>query len=389
MGATTPTPPRSAAAVPPSSALSWPLLAVGLFAAYLLTMLLLILVDNRPLLQWWNENDPQGRYRRCLNIPNFLTQTQGNGALNWLQKLFLADEEALSSAQTRFLSGILFPYQRYTYEGKQYGVLTPRHLCESILFTEGDGDEAFAAWLASTDPPRRSSVELTIKGNPDGTDAELTQDPDGNWGVYPGVDDRNSWRLLISYWLNGKGGPYVWTWAQDDRDFWQLRSDPARLPPGKGLLDEWFSPKHGSNFLARYAVLPTSPLVVYFVNDKYSYEGLEVDAQAFKNLVGARGGIAGGWIGLMKGMPSDVGMDHFCNFLFTSVDAARQPPPKPPCPATTRVASAAKAGVVGAVPTLTMLAFGLSGAAVPLVVAAAALMGGLASWDNYAGTAAC
>ena len=79
-------------------------------------------------------------------------------------------------------------------------------------------------------------------------------------------------------------------------------------------------------------IFPDAPFVLYFCSNKYSTEGMKIDAEAFNNLLGGSGGVnAGGWVGFLNGLGgSNYNLDQYINLIRTITDY-KLPPTPPPC----------------------------------------------------------
>jgi hypothetical protein len=239
----------------------------------------------------------------------------------------------LNINQTRFVTGYLFPYLSYVMDNKQGGLLVPRHLCESVLLKQEDGDELFNNWFSKMS---RNGKPITEDGDPlnytqdapiinkDGaTTYQYTLSPSDSYNVYPSPGDMLGWSGLILEWLGPKG---QWCFKENaDRLLVPHPVDPDMKDP----FQYWFmnGSGRGDNFLARMGILPTAPIIVYFCNNKYSVNGMPVDAQALQNLFAPSGPNAGGWIGFLNGANNEE-LDWYLNYIKTGVDDP--PVPTPP-----------------------------------------------------------
>jgi hypothetical protein len=238
----------------PATTSSFPLivaLTVGLLLVYLAGQLLTIFLQNRPLLEWWGH--AHGQYARYLNFWHLLTRRQGSSLLYAIQGMFLSpDQSQITLAQERFILGSLLRYQLYTDErGKQHGILTPRHLCESILPQQGDGDEGFDTWIKGQRLDDTCQLRYVAKEGTTGQSQApftyyVTGTPNGNScrGVYPAQGDRESWKGLVQMWLNGgrRGAAMsldqmTWAWHMEG-DIW--KPFLLRNTDGTKALSNWW-----------------------------------------------------------------------------------------------------------------------------------------------------
>ena len=87
----------------------------------------------------------------------------------------------------------------------------------------------------------------------------------------------------------------------------------------------WFGPDNksppGDNWISRMGLPYNTPLIIGYVNNQYSIEGVIMDPQAFQNLVGGvSGDIAGGWVGYAQGLGEQISSDALNNIIKTSVE---------------------------------------------------------------------
>ena len=332
------------------------LLILGLFASYLLQNFLSLWLLNRSVISWWQRGATAKKYNRYMSIWLVLAaSSQGSRILSFLFRIFYAPNANLSRGQMIFLRQKLLPLRRFTDPStkKQAGLLTPDHLCNSLLLFSDDGDDAFDAWLAATKPPRKvgkrcvdcslsDSFYLTFKKPQDPTQQwwdynqpEPLAGEANTYGVYPEPSSIDDWKGCIQAWMNGglgstqtKGGSY-WVWEadssmeylvdknnkNDDSAWWDVKSQP-------------------DNVFARCGIRFDSPLIVGFVNQKYYFKNVSYpfSAQAFSNLLGAavRGAAAGGWVGFLVGL-GDSSYDAYQSMCFDSIDIESAGGNQPPC----------------------------------------------------------
>jgi hypothetical protein len=312
------------------------------FFVWLLSSYIMIRINYKPMFEWWNNNNGKN-YDNLLNIFAICVANYST-PLYYLSKIFTNPLNQLDIAQTRFIIGQLLPYTTYVMDNKQYGILTPKSLCETVKLSRLDNDDLFNDWFDTNG--KRGNPLLLIK---EGAPLVYTQNPGvydkktgitsytyslvvntgtdvGFYGLYPTTFDHDSWAGLILEWL----GP-SWVMQADADNILH----PHPKPDTKNSLGLWFMNDgigRGDNFIARMGMLPTCPLVVYFCNNQFSTQGMEVDPQAFANLLAPAGGIAGGWVGFLNGM-SGASYDHYTNLIRTRTDDPTPPIPpncKPP-----------------------------------------------------------
>jgi hypothetical protein len=318
---------------------------------YLAVKLLVIWVNNRSLLKWWQDGDKGKHYNNVVSVWLILSYTQGNYFLYIIQSLFLPPVVQLSRAQVDFIEGSLFKYQTYLdpVTNTSQGILTPKQLCDTVLLHKGDEDAntpGFTAWLKKH--PNRVQGEHsatdagfyltfappTVKGTITATGAayyDFTATPilgTTSYGVYPCVEQSGAcnldWLGCIQAWLNGgiDSNQKKWFWTKDANDVWQPYAENANDPD---LLKAWFNvADQPDNFIARYGIMPESPLIIYFANGTYSVRGMKVDSQAFINLVNVEG-----WVGFLNGLGQNASLDDMKALCFSKTDFTQIPPLKP------------------------------------------------------------
>ena len=62
-------------------------------------------------------------------------------------KLFRGSLNQLNINQVRFIIGQLFPFLRYVKDGRQYGIITPKSMCETVKLSSDDNDQLFDNFL--------------------------------------------------------------------------------------------------------------------------------------------------------------------------------------------------------------------------------------------------
>lgn len=294
------------------------------------TDLIMARLSYKPIFDWWNQNKGSN-YTNKFSLSTCMMSYYST-PLYYLNKIIIPPQQFLTLDQIAFLVGNIFPYMRTTSNGVQSGIVIPRHLCESILLKSTDGDDQYNSWYNSLSTNRDENSKLkygqpTItKSAPDSNGYTYTSlvfsnkipDPKtGFIGVYPSVDDVNSWMGLISEW----GGPGL-RW-QPDKSTKFYSPEPLQSTDPTNLT--WFNWNNTGlprpdNFLARMGIPPDSPLVVYFCTGKYSIDGMIVDASAFLNLIQPAGANAGGWIGYIRGRGTVNSPDELRNYIYTQVD---------------------------------------------------------------------
>ena len=298
-----------------------------IFLIWLIVTYVTIRLNYKPLFDWWANN----RGKKYDNKLNLFTLAVANYSplMYYISKSMSSPLNQLEVPQIRFVLGQLLPYLTYVIGGVQYGLLTPKSLCETVLLSSSDNDEAFNYWFSTSDRSesiKRSytSVKVT-NGVPSGM--SWYKYTASNIGVYPG--NFSDWIGMILEWL----GP-DWVMEEDDD---QILHPRYTKEDNSHSYDYWFNtdPTKGGrpdNFLARMGIFPDAPFVLYFCSNKYSTEGMKIDAEAFNNLLGGSGGVnAGGWVGFLNGLGgSNYNLDQYINLIRTITDY-KLPPTPPPC----------------------------------------------------------
>jgi hypothetical protein len=315
---------------------------LGMIFYYIITYLLFRL-NYKPIFDWWNSNQGS-KYNKFFNLDMVLLANSSNTTLYYLFSLFGSNSilSKLSLNQIRFISTHLLKFLRLTNsKGIQTGVLIPKSLCETILISPNDGDELFNYWWLQEATNRDFSIDLVYKANPkNGTKDKDTgiitynyskiPDKNGLFGVYPSKNDTDSWKGLIQEWMGGAENN--WGWQTNSDGITNITAIDTSKPVD---FSTWYQQNsngtvgRGDNIFARYGIIPTSALVVYFVNNKFSDHGIIVDSIAMQNLIQVDGNNPGGWLGYLLGQGPDVSSDTYTNYIFA--DAAWSPPAPTSC----------------------------------------------------------
>jgi hypothetical protein len=330
-------------------------LAVLSLVFYLVMKAATILLTQRGLFSWWKANGGQ-QYSNFVSIFLLLNSVQGSALLGWIVELFRPTESLLNKSSTIFVTGHLLRFIRsadLADPSKQIGILTPKQLCQTTLLHKDDGDQFFSDWLKKNadtrvqgDTPLDPNYFLTFSAGQQWSGSgksgltflghQTYAKKGGNkYGIYPDPDDYESWKGCLQAWANGgldqTVAKYVWIQDQDNKNFYTLQPVTE-----DASLKDWFNEvAQPDNFLGRYGILPTSPLVTFFANGKAYINGQSygVNANMLKNLVGASfsGDDAGGWLGFLRGQKESTGADEFYNELYSAVDTDLAPKPAANC----------------------------------------------------------
>lgn len=330
-------------------------LAVLSLVFYLVMKAVVILLTQRELFSWWKANGGR-QYSNFVSIFLLLNSVQGSALLGWIVELFRPTESLLNKSSTIFVTGHLLRFVRSADPAdpsKQSGILTPKQLCQTTLLHKDDGDQLFSDWLKKNtdkrvqgDTPLDPNYFLTFSGSTawSGSGQEglsflgyqtYAKKGGNKYGIYPDPNDLASWKGCLQAWANGglekTDLKYVWIQDQDNKGFYTLQPVTGDASP-KDWFDKVAQP---DNFLGRYGILPTSPLVTFFANGKAYINGQSygVDANLLKNLVGANfsSDDAGGWLGFLRGQKESTGADEFYNELYSAVDTDLAPKPAANC----------------------------------------------------------
>ena len=354
----------------------------------------MIRINYKPLFDWWSNNDGK-KYDDKFNLFAVATANYST-PLYYLSKIFKSPLNQLDIPQTRFIIGQLLPYTTYVLGGKQYGILTPKSLCETVKLSRLDNDDLFNDWFDNFGSRGgkliKEGAELTYTQDAGVIDPKTgrtkytyslvpnTGDDANYYGLYPGTLARESWCGLILEWLGGEKGDWVME-TDDDNLLHPVPKDGLQ-----NSLGVWFQNNgvgRGDNFIARMGMLPTAPMVVYFCNNQYSTQGMKVDPQSFANLLEPAGSMAGGWIGFLNGSNGST-YDDYTNVLRTRTDDPS--PPTPPQCQGPNIGKGFMAGITSFLGIAIMAALGPEGWAMGFVLGAAAITGGISGAQAGAGT---
>jgi hypothetical protein len=319
----------------------------------------MIRINYKPIFDWWTNNGGK-KYDDKFNLFAVVASNYSS-SLYYLSKLVTNPLNQLEAPQIRFILGQLMPYTTYVIDSRQYGLLTPKMLCETVKLSRLDNDDFFNNWFdffERQNLPVKEGAGLNYIPNPGVLDKKTnrmqytytlqlnTGDDSGYTGLYPKDLDDSGWCGLILEWL-GQG----WVLQTDDDKLLH----PYYTGTDDNSLSSWFANKGAGrpdNFLARMGMLPTCPLVVYYCNNQYSTNGMKVDPQAFANLLSSSGDMAGGWVGFLNGMAGgNYDYDDYTNLIRTRVDD-----PAPPVPPQCKPPNTLNGVLAGASTTLSALA---------------------------------
>jgi len=283
-------------------------------------------MNYKPMFEWWNNNSGN-LYSKDFDIFAIMS-SYDSIIFYWISSIFGTLNTQIDRAQIMFLVNKIFPLTITPGISEITQFVLPRHMVVSIQFTRGDNDLWFSKWLDDTGYDDQSFLTYNSIPEPKPNDkgeiiyntADIVRIADSRTkkiGVYPSPNITNDWLYLFVQW-----GAKTW---MKEKDGTML---VPSLPPDEAT--EWLDcEKHPDNFLARYGIMPDSPLVVVFLSNLYNdpRTGLKLDAIAFKNLIGVSN--PGGWVGYLNGLyKSDINYDEYVSILYTTY-AIRVDIPKP------------------------------------------------------------
>lgn len=302
---------------------------IMLIIALILLKIISIKVTYKPMFEWWNNNGGS-LYEKNFNIFAVLS-SESSIIFYWFSSLTGTLNNQINRTQITFLINKIFPLTITPGISEITQFVLPRHITQSIKFERGDNDLWFNYWLDKnnyddqsfliyntiTEPIADSKGEYVYSV----TDANKLPDKRTNKiGVYPKPNDTINWKYLFIQW-----GAKTWVKEKNSELF------VPSLPQDEVV--EWMScEKHPDNFLARYGILPNSPMVISFIFNSYNdpRTGLKLDPTSFVNLVG--GSNPGGWIGYLNNLnSSNMNYDSYVNYLYTTF-AIEVDIPKPKAP---------------------------------------------------------
>jgi len=312
-------------------------LAVWFLVVYLVSQLIFVYVNHMATFSWWRKGDPDRSFSKIMSIWGVMMWMDGSYLLYSTLMLFSPGPTRLTDAQIQFMVGKLFPFQTWTdSKGVPRGILTPYQLCKTILLTTKDPqpDPRFVAWMAKHKTTRtEASIQdqdplLALSFNdgiPIGNGLYDYSSPkklkNNTYGVYPLAASRPDWMGCIQAWANGgiEKTDKLFYWQKDSgTGIWTLAVASGQTAKS----DNWFDvDNQPDNVFARYKIAYDNPVIVSFVNGAFNFPGMGMkpDAVALQNLIWAESGLAGGWIGFMKGLGDQASSDDIHNILYTTV----------------------------------------------------------------------
>ena len=195
----------------------------------------------------------------------------------------------------------------------------------SCLIIGENGEKKAPLWPDPTAHEHWAGLIIEWLNGTSTTSKNYCNPPPGGASNFPKADGSCA---LHFYGVSGENGVDI------------VENRSTKSPAGKASMDTkykvWFGTDDtgalgnppGDNWISRMGLPFNSPLVVGFVNNKYTMGTVPMDPTAFSNLVGGvSGGVAGGWVGFCQGR-GEARADDLWNFLSTA--AEWQPTPSPP-----------------------------------------------------------
>jgi hypothetical protein len=253
---------------------------------YLVITILRIMLAYKPIFNWWKNNNGQ-QYDKFVSIFSIMA-SHDSIIIYWLVSLFGNIFTTLNRQQIMFFSDIVLPYSVIiNSKGVKSGFVVPRHVARDIRFSREDGIVEYNNWL----------------------DDDSIPDIDK---IYPNALERDEWKNKFIKW--GVGG-----WALNDDQFY-VPNYTIKKP--EEVVKEWFDiKKHPDNFLARYGMFVDCPLILGFVNNLYSIDGIELNPSCMEYLLGGGSpGNPGGWVGWMISLGDDISRTKYNDFLYSKLN---------------------------------------------------------------------
>lgn len=406
---------------------------------YIIISYVIIRINFKPILDWAAQQNAK-KYKDKFNMMSLVT-AKSNPIIFWIHDNFFTPPLGrLNIASTRFLLMNVLTHATYIDDntGQAGGIVTMRSLCESVLPNYKDpyskdlifDDYILKGYCKRGNYPVEPSAttglkytQISYKATQDGefmngtTFFHYTIDPSclitGENGVkkaplWPDPSAHEHWAGLIIEWLNGtittsenycnKNFPkadescalhFYWVNGENGVDI--IENTSTKSQAGKASMDTkykfWFGTDNsggalgnppGDNWISRMGLPFNSPLVVGFVNNKYTMGGIKMDPTAFSNLVGGvSGGVAGGWVGFCQGR-GDVSADELWNFLSTAAEWQPTPSP-PPCK---KSAVGGVLGFMGPMLGAGLFAIATGGWGAVAMMGVGAVQGGIAAYQS-------
>ena len=221
-----------------------------------------------PTFEWWNGNGG-ANYTKFFNL--FAVMSSYDSIIfYYISKLFGNLYNQISRPQIIFLVNRIFPLMVSDLpdNANRSRFVLPSHIAKDIKLSKGDGDKFYNDFLKNqkyTNPVSGISYSyddsLTLKYDYTNKTHPTRTVVNGKVGVYPGpsASSSNDWKSLFIEW-----GITEWIPYKDSPDFLTPKMDEDNA---KAWLDTTTRP---DNFLARYGIMPDSPLIISYINNAYN-----------------------------------------------------------------------------------------------------------------------
>lgn len=298
-----------------------------IFLLIIIIIILKIVVIKKtygPTFEWWNGHGG-ANYTKFFNL--FAVMSSYDSILfYYVSKLFGNLYNQITRPQIIFLVNRIFPLMvsDLPNNANLSRFVLPSHIAKDIKLSKGDGDKFYNNFLKNkyyTNPLNKQiySYDDTITLTYDYSDTTNTPPiptrkiVDGKVGVYPGPSAAasNDWKSLFQEW-----GVKEWLPYKDSPGFLIPTMTPVTV------VSDWLNTTaRPDNFLARYGIMPDSPLIISYINNAYNdpRTGLKLDAACFTNLIGGNSpSLPGGWISYLNGMESSsISADEYTNYIYS------------------------------------------------------------------------
>jgi len=305
----------------------------GYIALYIFFLIIIIIIFKiimikrtySPTFEWWEGNGGKN-YTKFFNL--FAVMSSYDSIIfYWFSKLFGNLYNQITRGQIMFLVNRIFPLMRSTNPDNinTSRFVLPSHIANDIKLSRGQ-DKFFDNFLETalyTNPISGDtfryddSVQLRYDyTNPDKPVRKVDKET-GKVGVYPGPSSSytNDWLTLFKEW-----GSTEWTAPYPLSPQFQLPTMNDTVV--KAWLGTDTTSVRPDNFLARYGIMPDSPLVISYISQSFNdpRTGLKLDPQCFTNLIGGNSSsLPGGWVSYLNGMESSsTSADDYTNYIYSS-----------------------------------------------------------------------
>jgi hypothetical protein len=202
------------------------LIVIICLSMFILSQFLIIYLENEAFFSWWSKskksikkynNDTENT--QINKIPWYFCYSVGSSTKipYYLMYPFVPLTYTLPVGYTQFLINYATRYQVYDIDGNAGGVLTPYSYGVSLCPKQFQGDVLFDQWCGNgyewnpgTFFDTKNEFPLTYEPDKDSQFSQFiykrkkyAKGNDAYVGIYPTSNDRDSWKILISEWLNG------------------------------------------------------------------------------------------------------------------------------------------------------------------------------------------